>query len=123
MIWIELLGPAGVGKSYIYEQLSKRNKELIGFNLGTPETDLLSKLRMWITRGRKKIRQTIISDWTENELLTIESFLKGIDILYEHPLLKLEIYGYFYYRIKQLKHIFQSTDKNAVYLAEDGILH
>lgn len=130
MIWIELLGPSGVGKSYIYKEMLSRNKYIqpelnlsykgLFFKMFSPSHKMGSSLRY------KEFRlefSKFVPIYEKRDTETIHAFLQGLDLYTDEPIVKLNLSNYFHYKFKEFKFLQARMDNNSLFFSEDGILH
>lgn len=125
MIWIELLGPAGIGKSFLYNKLRERNivnsTELSGFN----NCLLINNkfVRAYLTKKFYKDLNCFKTEYSSVDALTNEVFNKGLDTYTNDSRIKNKLQEYYHYKFKELKFLDHKLKKKDVFFSEDGIVH
>lgn len=149
MIWIEIIGPSGVGKSYWYEKFMKNHpefepKQLVLERIYTSEDfvsfSLKTKCMFWIQRmnlyrvsnhfkhllfsyfykGFQRKSKTI---FTAEDDIIIKKYLESIDSLNEPQIVILKKICYFNQKLTEFKFYQFYLKKDDVYIAEDGLMH
>ncbi len=145
MIWVEFMGPSGVGKSYWYRKIADR------FPQWVPETLLAKRIRtttlfselplkarlaariggmgiapqacnaFLIAQAKKYAERKGLLELTDAELGLAQSFLEGIQPY--DPLYRLQSSALYLEKLKHLKFCDRILEKNELYLSEDGVLH
>lgn len=149
MIWFEILGPSGVGKSYWYEKFIRKYpeyepKQLVLNNIyKSKEFNKLPigvKLRFWIYMLNiyrisnhykhkltayffKNFQRKSKSIFTEEDDLIIKQILANIDSLDEPQIIVLKKIAYINEKLTELKFYQFYLKENDIYLAEDGLMH
>lgn len=149
MIWIELIGPSGVGKSYWYEKFMQKYPEYEPRQLvlnqiykseDLTKLPLKTKFMFWVYRMKMyrisnhfkhKLFNYFLKDFhikskfifTPKDDLIIKKFLKNIDTLNEPQIFVLKKIGYFHQKLIEFKFFQFHLEENEIYIAEDGILH
>lgn len=149
MIWIEIIGASGVGKSYWYENFMQKYpdyepKQLVLNQIYKSEdltkVSLKIKFMFWgyfmklysvSTYFKQKLFRYFLKDFqrkskavfTPEDDLMIRKFLKNIDTLHEPQIFVLKKIEYFYRKLIEFKFYQFYLEENEIYLAEDGILH
>jgi len=147
MIWIECMGPSGVGKSYYYQRLITQFPEL------NPDAILYNRIKeskyykafpihvrlgsLFVKWNIKPIffRNIVIQHTLKNidkfdgfafdeaDKKFIASYFKGTDYLFEDAVLKLKKIEYFSKSLLLYKAHEYFLKENDIYIAEDGIMH
>lgn len=149
MIWIEILGPSGVGKSYWFEKFIQRYPEydpkakvlqriyesedlskhslkirmmfwVLNLNLYRISNHFKHKLFFYFQKGFQRRSKTI---FTQNDDILIGKYLKNIDSLNEPQIIVLKKIEYFHTKLIEFKFYEFYLNDNDVYLAEDGLMH
>ena len=149
MIWIEILNPSKVGKSYWYEKFIKKYpeyepKQLVLNNIykSAEFKKLLFniKLQFWIyklniykisnrlkhtltTYFLKRFQRKSKSIFTKKDDLIIKQILDNIDSLNEPQIIVLKKIAYVNQKLTELKFYQYYLKENDIYLAEDGFMH
>lgn len=149
MIWIEILGPSGVGKSYWYEKFMQKYPEyepkqlvlnriykseditklplkiqlmfwVYKMNLYRISNHFKHKLFNYFFKGFQRKSKTI---FTQNDDIIIKKFLESVDALNEPQIVVLKKISYFHQVLIEFKFYQFYLDKNDIYIAEDGLMH
>jgi len=149
MIWIELLGPSGVGKSYWYEKFIKKFPEfepkqmvlnhiynsdefstlplkikilfwIYKLNLYRISNHFKHKLFTYFFKGFQRKSKAI---FPETDNVFIKKYLESIDSLNEPQIVVLKKIDYFHQKLIEFKFYQFYLQENDVFLAEDGLMH
>lgn len=126
MIWIELLGPSGVGKSYIYKNLVDNAVvapvEILG---GTKHEFLRNKKRLkpFIFRNFNRKLSQFKFDYNAIDRITNDVFNNGLDKYSNNVIVKQKLNDYYQYKFKEYKFLQKALKEDDVFLSEDGIMH
>lgn len=149
MIWIELLGPSGVGKSYWYEKFMQKYPEYeprqlvlnriytsSEFNRQSLKIKLMFYIyKMNIYKISNHLKHELYNDlvekfdrksrtiYNQNDEMIIKKYLENKDILNEPQIVILSKIKYFYDKIRELKFLEFYLLENDIYIAEDGLMH
>ncbi len=124
MIWIEIIGPSGVGKSYLFKKLLLNDITLqpeFCHLKSFPFPNFIKK-RVSYKKYHKALANFDLV-LNSSDLITIKSFLQGLDIYSENDTVKLNLANYFYYKFRELKYVQSFMAAKDVFLSEDGIVH
>lgn len=150
MIWIELIGPSGVGKSYWYQKfidkypefepkqivlnriylsseydsLSWKHKfmfKIYRMNIYRVSNHLKHKLFSYFLKTFQRKSKTIFTQ--KNDDTVINKYLQHIDALNEPQIIVLKKIAYFNQKLTEFKFYQFYLDKNDIYIAEDGLMH
>lgn len=149
MIWIELIGPSGVGKSYWYEKFMQKHTEF------EPQQLILNRIyksadlwklplkinvmfwvyRMNLYRISKHFKYKLFIYFlkvfesksklifNENDDIIIEKYLENMNILKEPQIVVLKKIAYFNQKLIEFKFYQHYLEENDIYIAEDGLMH
>ena len=149
MRWIELLGPSGVGKSFVYNQLIIRNTNLdpnkkvlervraskeythlprkikffyLIYSLNLPRVSDLVKRQIihYLKSTFEKKRKDIYND---TDLVIIDKYLNSILSLKDSSIITLKKISHFHQKYREHKFFDEFLEQDDLYLAEDGIAH
>ena len=149
MIWIEIIGPSGVGKSYWYDKFMQKHPEYEPKNLvlnqiykseDLTQLPLKIKFMFWVykmnayrisnhfkhklfnyfLKGFQRKSKTI---FTANDEVVIGKYLISIDSLNEPQIIVLKKIAYFHEKLIEFKFYEYYLKEDDIYIAEDGLMH
>lgn len=130
MIWIELIGPAGVGKSFIFNALRSTYSQFRPFEhipVSPPVLGILSRnnaLRRWVhTLNIQRKMRNFRMDYNRVDEETISVFWDAMDVFTNSSVVKLELARYFHYRLREVKFHEKVLDDSGLFFSEDGLIH
>lgn len=149
MIWIEILGPSGVGKSYWYEKFMQEHpslepKKLVVDNIFDSKEfenlPLKIKILFWIYRMDiykisnhlkhrlfsyffKGFQRKSKSIFPQEDNIIIKKYLDHIDSLKEPQIVVLKKISYFHQKLIEFKFFDFYLKDDDIYIAEDGLMH
>lgn len=130
MIWIEMIGPGGVGKSFLNRELCKQYRDFRPYEWvpeASSELRFLPKGNHWRKRiHHRSIQRQIQSfrvDYEPGDEELVSVFLKGLSVFTESAVVKLELSAYFQYRIREMKFHEEMVKDRGLYFSEDGLIH
>ena len=125
MIWIELLGPSGIGKSYIYKKLLERDAVRPAEYIGCPNNWLTNSNLAKSYIARKFYRELHNFKFKEEniDILTKKVFQDGLNTYTDDIKIKDKMFQYYQYKFKEIKYLSDKLKSNDIFFSEDGILH
>ncbi|TXK75404.1 hypothetical protein [Mesonia sp. HuA40] len=140
MIWIEFMGPAGVGKSFWFKRLLQED---LGLNpdiilaenyLAKSKTKLSDivfnlayscnlKKDFIIQKVCSQIKTSYRDDYNDSDLFHIGTFMDGLSVYDSNAINKLRLSNFYYYKIREFKVYEGLFKKDDIFLSEDGIMH
>lgn len=149
MIWIELIGPSGVGKSYWYERFMQKHPEyepkqmvlnrihnskefvtvpikikvlfwIYNLNIYRVSNHFKHKLFAYFFKGFQRKSKAI---FPETDNVFIKKYLESIDSLNEPQIVVLKKIDYFHQKLIEFKFYQYYLQEDDIYLAEDGLMH
>lgn len=149
MIWIEIIGPSGVGKSYWYEKFMKQYPEYEPKQLALTQiykseefnkSPLKIKILFWIYRLNfyrvsnhfkhklfsfflKRFQRNSRTIFIQKDDIIIKKYLENVDTLKEPQIVVLKQIDYFHQKLMEFKFYEFYLEENDIYIAEDGLMH
>ncbi len=123
MIWIELLGPSGIGKSFIFDKVVQSGVD-IGMATNKANNALLHRvLRKIQRRKRQRDFNSLILEHTVRDQHTVQTFMQGLTNYSQNPIVQLNMCDYFHYKLRDFHFQKSNLSTDGVFFSEDGILH
>jgi len=149
MIWIELIGPSGVGKSYWYEKFMKQYpfyepKQLVLNRIYKSDEYAKMPLKLKVMFWLQRLSIYRISKYFQNKLFSyflknfekkskniyknkdeviIKSYLENVNILNEPQIVILKKISHFHQKLREFKFYQFYLNENDIYISEDGLMH
>ncbi|MCG2431663.1 hypothetical protein [Aequorivita xiaoshiensis] len=140
MIWIELMGPAGVGKSFWFKRLlqedSGLNPDVILAEryLSKSKTKLSDKVfnlvyscdlkkDFIVQKVCSQVKNNYQDDFNVSDLFHIGTFMDGLSVYDSNAINKLRLSNFYYYKMREFKTYESLFKEDDLYLSEDGIMH
>lgn len=126
MIWIELLGPSGGGKSFIYQELLKQ-KIVLPVELCPYHPNKFVAHNKWcrflLIRKFYRDFHKYIPIYNELDLMTQTVFKDGLVFYSDNQRARKSLEDYYLYKFKEFKFLQEKLKQNDIFFSEDGILH
>lgn len=126
MIWIELLGPSGIGKSFIYQELLKQ-KIVLPIELCPYHPNKFVAHNKWcrflLIRKFYRDFHKYIPIYNELDLMTQTVFKDGLVFYSDNQRARKSLEDYYLYKFKEFKFLQEKLKQNDIFFSEDGILH
>lgn len=131
MIWIEIIGSGGIGKSYIFNELCKEHPKFQPYN---NQSIVNNKILNFLPKQSTLFRRFSIRDinkridrfkleYSESDENAIKVFFDSLPIFTDDPVVKLELCKYFSYRFREMKFFETHLKTSDFFLVEDGLIH